>query len=108
MTTSDKCHREFHKIAPDIVRCVGWDGNKDPLSMPRRAVEIGAEKIQLFKPYFDQSSVDMAKANGVLCNVFWADDPDEACRYIDMGIDTILTNDYLRVANAVKAHLKSR
>ena len=37
-----------------------------------------------------------------------ADDPDEACRYIDMGIDTILTNDYLRVANAVKAHLKSR
>lgn len=108
MTTSDKCHREFHEIAPDIVRCVGWDGNKDPLSMPRRAVEIGAEKIQLFKPYFDQSSVDMAKANGVLCNVFWADDPDEACRYIDMEIDTILTNDYLRVANAVKAHPKSR
>ncbi len=108
MTTSDKCHREFHEIAPDIVRCVGWDGNKDPLSMPRRAIEIGAEKIQLFKPYFDQSSVDMAKANGILCNVFWSDDPEEACRFIDMGIDTILTNDYLRVANAVRAHLKNR
>ena len=108
MTSSDRCHREFHEIAPDVVRCVGWDGNKDPLSMPRRAVEIGAEKIQLFKPYFDQSSVDMAKANGILCNVFWADDPDEACGFIDMGIDTILTNDYLRVANAVKAHLKNR
>ncbi len=108
MTVSDKCHREFHEIAPDIHRCVGWDGNKDPLSMPRRAAEIGAEKIQLFKPYFDQSSVDMAKANGIICNVFWADDPDEACRYIDMGIDTILTNDYLRVANAVKAHLAEK
>ena len=106
MTVSDKCHREFHEIAPDIHRCVGWDGNKDPLSMPKRAIALGAEKIQLFKPYFDQSSVDMAHANGILCNVFWADDPDEACGYIDMGIDTILTNDYLCVSNAVKAHLK--
>lgn len=105
MTVSDKCHAEFHKIAPDIHRCVGWDGDKDPLSMPRRAAALGAEKTQLFKPYFDQSSVDLAKKNGILCNVFWADDPDEACRYIDMGIDTILTNDYLRVANAVKAHI---
>ena len=108
MTASDKCNREFHEIAPDIRRCVGWDGDKDPLSMPRRAIALGAEKIQLFKPYFDQSSVDMAKANGILCNVFWADDPDEACRYIDMGIDTILTNDYLRVSNAVRAHVAEK
>ena len=108
MTVSDKCSREFHEIAPDISRCVGWDGDKDPLSMPRRAIALGAEKIQLFKPYFDQSSVDLAKANGILCNVFWADDPDEACRYIDMGIDTILTNDYLRVSNAVRAHVAEK
>ena len=108
MTVSDKCHREFHEIAPDIHRCVGWDGNKDPLSMPKRAIALGAEKIQLFKPYFDQSSVDLAKANGILCNVFWADDPDEACRYIDMGIDTILSNDYLRVANAVREYIKRK
>lgn len=26
----------------------------------------------------------------------------EVCRYIDMGIDTVLTNDYLQVSNAVK------
>ena len=38
--------------------------------------------------------------------MFYADDPDEAIRYIDMGIDCILTNDYLRVSNAVRAHVK--
>ena len=46
--------------------------------------------------------VDKAHANGIMCNVFYADDPEEAQRYLDMGIDCILTNDYLAVANAVK------
>lgn len=58
MTASDKRSKEFHKIAPDIRRCVGWDGNIVATSMPRRAIELGA--------------------------------------------DTILTNDYLRVANAAR------
>lgn len=102
MSASDKCLKEFHEVAPEICRCVGWDGNKDPMSMPARAIKLGCEKIQLFKPYFNQATVDMATANGIICNVFWADDPDEALRYLDMGIKTILSNDYLAVANAVK------
>ena len=59
-------------------------------------------KVQLFKPYFNQESIDKAHAHGILCNVFWADDPDEARRYFEMGIDTVLTNDYLTIYNAVK------
>lgn len=30
--------------------------------------------------------------------------PDEAARYFDMGIDTVLTNDYLNIYNAVTSH----
>ena len=109
MSSSDRRLAGFHEIAPEINRCVGWDGNKtDMLRMTDRALALGAQKVQLFKPYFDQSSVDYAKANGILTNVFFADDPDEAVRYIDMGIDCILTNDYLRVSNAVRAHVKER
>ncbi len=109
MSSSDKCLAGFHEVAPEINRCVGWDGNKtDMLSMTNRALALGAQKVQLFKPYFDQSSVDWAKANGILTNVFFADDPEEAVRYIDMGIDCILTNDYLRVSNAVRAHIAKR
>ena len=29
------------------------------------------------------------------------DDPDEAREYLDMGVDTILTNDYLALSNAL-------
>ena len=46
--------------------------------------------------------MEYAPENGILCNVFWADDPDEAGRYFEMGIDTVLTNDYLPVYNALK------
>jgi glycerophosphoryl diester phosphodiesterase len=67
-----------------------------------RAIELGAKKVQLFKPYFNQEMVDKAKAHGIKCNVFWADDAEEAKKYLDMGIDTILTNDYGRIAAALK------
>ena len=46
--------------------------------------------------------IDKAHAHGIRCNMFFADDPAEAQQYLDMGIDCILTNDYLTVANAVK------
>ncbi len=102
MTTNDGIIKRVMEYAPDINICVGWDGNKEPMSIVDRAIALGAKKVQLFKPYFNQESVDKAHAHGILCNVFWADDPDEARRYFEMGIDTVLTNDYLTVYNAVK------
>ena len=102
MTTSDEIIKKVTAYAPDLKICVGWDGNQAPLSIVDRAIALGAYKVQLFKPYFNQESVDKAHAHGILCNVFYADDPDEAKRYFEMGIDTVLTNDYLTVYNAVK------
>ena len=61
MSSSDRRLMGFHDVAPEINRCVGWDGNRtDMLRMIDRALALGAEKVQLFKPYFDQSSVDYA------------------------------------------------
>lgn len=106
MTSSDRCLKEFHDIAPEINRCVGWDGVKDkPLQIVERAIKLKCEKVQLFKPYFNRESVELAHKNNIICNVFFADDPKEAIEYLEMGIDTILTNDYLQVSNAVKQYL---
>ena len=38
--------------------------------------------------------LDRAKAAGLRVNMFFSDDPDEAEKFLGMGIDTILTNDY--------------
>ena len=64
------------------------------------ALANGCSMVQLFKPHFGQESVDRAKAAGLRCNVFWSDDPGEARRFLNMGIDTILTNDYQPIADA--------
>ena len=108
MSSSDESLEEFHKIAPEICRCVGWNGVKDkPLEIVDRAIKLGCEKVQLFKPYFNQESVIKARNHGIICNVFWADDPDEAIKYLKMGIDTILTNDYFQISRAVKKYIEA-
>ena len=50
--------------------------------------------------------IDKAKANGIITNVFWSDDPAEAKSFLDMGIDTILTNDYHRIAQVAAGREK--
>ena len=102
MTSNDRIIRQVMEYAPDIPCCVGWDGNEDPMSMVERAIKLGARKIQLYKPYFNAGTVKKAHDNGILCNVFWSDDPAETKAFLEMGIDTILTNDYNLIAQAVQ------
>ena len=100
MSGVDAILRQFKEYAPDIAICVG--GGDQKWEIVDRAIELGAQKVQLFKPYFNQKMIDKAHAHGIRCNVFWSDDPEEAKRFLDMGIDTILTNDYLAISNALQ------
>ena len=101
MISHDGVIRQFKEYAPEINMCVGHLKEK-AWEIVDRAIELGAQKVQLFKPYFNQEMIDKAHANGILCNVFFADDADEAKKYLDMGIDTILTNDYNLISQVVK------
>ena len=101
MIVNDEIHRVVKEYAPDIPTCVGWDGNKEPLSMVHRAIALGAEKVQLYKPYFNAETVRLAHEHDIICNVFWSNDAAEAQKFLEMGIDTILTDDYLAMKNAL-------
>lgn len=93
--------QQLKEIAPDIPRCCGekfdqlWE-------IVDRAIEYDCQKVQLFKPYFNQEMIDKAHAHGIKCNVCWSDDVEEAKKFLDMGIDCILTNDYLKVSQILK------
>ena len=95
---SPQIHRLAQEICPEIRRCMGYD---DTDRLVENAIECQCQKVQLFKPYFDQKTVDKAHAHGILCNVFWSDDPAEARHFRQMGIDCILTNDYLQIARTL-------
>jgi glycerophosphoryl diester phosphodiesterase len=97
MSSCGALQDQLARLAPDIPRCMGYAPGKDIVD---EAIKHKCQMVQLFKPYFDQSTVDRAHAAGLRVNVFWSDDPAEAKKFLDMGIDTILTNDYLLIANA--------
>ncbi len=96
----ERLQREY----PHIARCCG--AGKGAWEIVERAIKYGCSKVQLFKPKFDQAMIDRAHENGIICNVFWSDDPEETERFLDMGIDVILTNDYHRISSVVNKREK--
>ena len=103
MLSNDTAIKQFKEYAPDLKVCVGHDEAR-PWEIVERAIALKVEKVQLFKPYFNKETVEKAHANGIRCNVFFADDEAEAKEYLEMGIDTILTNDYLKISKVVEAY----
>ena len=101
MLETDTQIRQFKQYAPQIPICVGHLA-KRPWEIVDRAIAFGCEKVQLFKPYFNREMIERAHENGIKCNVFWSDDPNETKEYLDMGIDTILTNDYNLISQCVE------
>lgn len=57
-------------------------------------------RVQFCKLFLTMAMIEKAHANGILCNLFWSDDPEEANSFFNMGIDVILTNHYLKIARA--------
>lgn len=100
MVGNDTVLKQLRELAPDISRCCG--AGREPYRIVERAITHGCRKVQLFKPYFNQEMIDKAHEQGIICNMFWSDDADETKKFLDMGIDVILTNDYWRIAQTVK------
>ena len=100
MCGNDNFLRLAQQKAPDIARCCGAGDRK--WEIVDRAIQYGCTRVQLFMEYYNQEMIDKAHANGIRCNYFYCDDPAQAKRMLDMGIDTVLTNDYQRISNAIR------
>lgn len=100
MLETDEQILQFKAYAPDIPICVG--ALPPRRNIVERAIRFGCEKVQLFKPYFNEEMIRQAHEHGIRCNVFWSDDPEETKEFLAMGIDTVLTNDYNLVSQCVE------
>lgn len=89
------------EMAPDIARCC-LEGHMN-FTIVEHALEYECKKVQFCKNLTTQAMIDKARANGLICNLFWADSAKEAKAYMDIGIDCILTNNI----GVVKAELEA-
>jgi len=81
-------------LAPDIERCC-LEGAKDN-TIVKHAIRYKAQKLQ-GRPCITREMIAEAHAHGIRCNLFYTDDPEEARGFFRMGIDTVLTNNCVRV-----------
>ncbi len=51
----------------------------------------------------NEDMINIAHRHNLRCNVFWSDDTAVAEKFLEMGVDTILTNDYNRVSRVIKS-----
>ena len=100
---------QLRRLAPQITRCAG--AGKTPVDLVEKALAADCKKIQLYRPHFAHYGegyvADIcrrAHEHGIICNLFYTDDPNEVADYLDDGVDTILTNDYNLISQVVKAH----
>ncbi len=83
---------------PSFARCY----NGDDLS---KAEKFGCKKIEFNAKYITKEKIQKAHEKGFICNLFVGDSND-AEKYLDIGIDVILTNDYNNISNVISKREK--
>ncbi len=92
-------------LEPDMPRCC-LEGHMN-YSIVEHAVEYGCKKLQFCKGLTTQGMIDRARRSGLICNLFWADTPEEAEAYMKTGIDCVLTNNWQPVRAGLERYSKA-
>lgn len=89
------------KLAPDISRCMleCFLPDKDIVDI---ALEYKCNRVQHFFSVYSKDIVIKAKANGLINNLFYEDEPDNIKSRYDDGIDIVLTNFADRIIPVIK------
>lgn len=101
MSTNTKSLVEMRKLLPFASYCQG--AGRGNAAMVNEAIANGFNKVQfvIWHP-IDREMIDRAHAHGIKCNLCQADDLESALMYLDMGIDTVMTNDFHLIHHGIK------
>ena len=96
------------EVAPEIPICLSSGAFSQKMFIVERALEYGCGKVQMFTPYYNRAMIERAHGLGIRVNFFYSDDPVEARDLLEMGVDTLLTNDYWRIAQVRDAFVREK
>ncbi len=87
------------EIAPKIPKCaIGISSEKGIDS----ALKLGCKKIQFLNGDIDEKLISYAHEKGFRCNMLFEGDAKRAQKYFDMGIDTLITDDFAALSVALR------
>jgi glycerophosphoryl diester phosphodiesterase len=78
------------EYAPQIPRACLVSQN-DPSASIAVAQRYACHRVQFFRDV-TQEQIRQARELGLICNLFWSDDPEDGMAFVRNGIDVILTN----------------
>ncbi len=78
------------EYAPQIPRAC-LVSQKDPPTSIDIAARYACQRIQ-FGRHVTEEQIARAHGLGLICNLFWSDDPQDGFAYVQKGIDVLLTN----------------
>ncbi len=81
---------EAREYAPEIPRACLLHQD-DPERQVEAAMRFACRRVQFIRQV-TPADVRRARDAGLICNLFWSDEPADARAYVEMGIDVILTN----------------
>lgn len=95
-----------HEHAPDIARACLVD-QRDADHCLAVAKRWGCRRIQFFRDV-TEARIRAAHEAGIICNLFSSNMPADGIKYVDMGIDVILTDcAHIMIAGGFKAMQRS-
>ncbi len=75
---------------PDLARACLLS-ERGPATQVALARRYACQRVQ-FGRAMTAAEARLAHASGIICNLFWSDDPEDGRAYVQRGIDVLLTN----------------
>ena len=85
------------ELAPEIDRCALCPENFEitPEILLKKAIDYKCKKLQALRKYATLSLIKKAHEKGIICNLFDSENVEDAKEWLELGVDTILTDNYL-------------
>ena len=96
----------MERIAPHIPR-TAIQLPKDQIGIYEMAKTYHCSGVQFWLGMFDRALIERLHGEGIVCNLYYADNAEDYRKYFDMGIDTLLTNRMDLAAKYREVYLKS-
>lgn len=97
---NDVVLQQIRAMDANVILCCAAGDRPD--EVVERAIAFGCQKVQFLCGHIDSEQIQAAHKANIACNLYKADDRETVVRWLDAGLDTVLTDNFLEVQATVE------